>query len=403
MKRFLCILLLLPLLLCGCKNGKKQPVTTPLTWETIDAIPIATNDMSEEELRQICLDFFRLQLSFRWTPKESFSYTITTYQEGREFHAGTVYAGLPYQGSSRSGNIYLAMEYYDPETGVLDNSGITGQEFSHILGNHCTSSPYWAWSRVVTSVSRYANTCMTEHYGFLPVGAYTYTTMQWSESERTKTVCTDNGHQTMFESYALTKPADGLFMFYSLGGNSHCRMISQAPVVVRNADGTINPDESYLLYMDQGSSLKDYTAGDGQKAQLQGKLEGKATFRELYDKGYLPFTFGEFTGDAPVKVAKVTGAMAAPATVKDAVNAMLTSNYPISYVEVVLTNDRGEQTYRKVTAAENMNVWEVPLAKQMDLTRVKELLTKGPQTLRVRVRVGSGQLITAYEGTITSE
>ena len=38
-------------------------------------------------------------------------------------------------------NIDLAMEYYDSETGVLDNSGIDGQEFSHILGNHCTSSP----------------------------------------------------------------------------------------------------------------------------------------------------------------------------------------------------------------------------------------------------------------------
>ena len=256
MKKLLCLLLILPFLFTGCGEKKeKTPVTTPLTWETIDAIPVATGDMTEAQLRQIVLDFFRLQLSFQWTPRESFSYTITTYQEPREFQAGTLYAGLPYQGSSRSGNIYLTMEYYDPETGILENSGIDGQELSHILGNHCTSSPYWAWSRVVNSVSRYANTCMTQHYGFLPVGDYTYSTMQWSETERTKTVCQDNGAQVMFESYALTQPADGLFMFYSLGGNSHCRMVSGSPVVVRNADGTINPDESYLMYMDQGSSL----------------------------------------------------------------------------------------------------------------------------------------------------
>lgn len=401
MKKILCILLalLLTMSLWGCQK-EKQAVATPTTWEQINAIPVATDDMTEEALRQICLDFFRLQLSFQWSPKESFSYTITTYKEPREFSAGTVYAGLPYQGSSRSGNLYLAMEYYDPKTGVLDNTGIDGQELSHILGNHCTSSPYWAWSRVVTSVSHYANTCMTEHYGFLPVGNYTYTTMQWSENARTRSVCQENGEQVMFESYALLKPADGIFLFYSLGGNSHCRMVSAAPVVVRNADGTINPEESYILYMDQGSGLKDYTAADGTKVQLQGKIDEKATFRELFDKSYVPFTFAEFTGDAPVKVGKVTTTLTAPTTIEAVVGDMLTANYPISYAEVTLTDEDGKVSYRKVTPAQSLNVWEMPAGKLMDTSQVRTLLEKGPHTLRIRLRIGSGQLLTAYEGPI---
>lgn len=400
MKRLFFLLLATVLLLGGC-TGKK--VSTPLTWAAIDAIPVATEDMTEEQLRQIVLDFFRLQLSFQWTPKESFAYSITTYQEARAFSAGTVYAGLPYQGSSRSGNIYLAMEYYDPKTGVLDNSGIDGQELSHILGNHCTSSPYWAWSRVVNSVTRYTNTCMTKHYGFLPVGDYTYDTIQWSENAKTKAVCKANGEQTMFESYALLKPADGIFLFYSLGGNSHCRMVSSTPVVVRNADGTINGDESYLLYMDQGSGLKDYTAADGSVVQLQGKIDEKATFRELFDKNYITFTFAEFQGLDPVEPAQVTLSLPEQISVQELVTGMIGANYPISYVEVTLANKVGKQTHRQVTAAPNLNTLEMALGKCLELSTAKTLLETGDQTITVRVRVGTGQLLTAYEGFLTAE
>ena len=54
MKKLLCLLLILPFLFTGCGEKKeKNPVTTPLTWETIDAIPVATGDMTEVQLRQI--------------------------------------------------------------------------------------------------------------------------------------------------------------------------------------------------------------------------------------------------------------------------------------------------------------------------------------------------------------
>ena len=72
MKRLFTLLLAVLMLLCGCANR----VPKPLTQADIDAIPIATADMTEDQLRQIVLDFFRLQLSFQWTPAEDFEYTI---------------------------------------------------------------------------------------------------------------------------------------------------------------------------------------------------------------------------------------------------------------------------------------------------------------------------------------
>lgn len=398
MKRYFVLLLALVLLLSGCGAPR---VKTPLQQAHIDAIPVATDAMTEEELRQIVLDFFRLQLTFQWTPKESFAYSITTYKEPRGFSKNTVYAGLPYQGSSQAGNLYWAMEYYDPQTGILDNTGMTGQEFSELLGNHCTSSPFWAWARVVNSTSRYTNVCMTKHYGFLPVGDYAYDTLQWSELETTKAVCRANGEQRMFEAYALLKPADGIFLFYSLGGNSHCRMVSSYPEVVRNEDGTINGDESYLLFMDQGSGLKDHTAEDGSTVQLQGKVDQKATFRELFDKSYITFTFGEFTGADPVEAAEVSLELPEKATVGElAMKGTIRANYAIAYTAVTLTDAKGKVVMEEKQHSAGIDQYEMLLGQILDLSEVRTLLEKGELNLKVQVQVSTGQLLTAYEGKI---
>ena len=404
MKRILILLLAAFLLLGGCGGEKAvQKVTTPLQQSHIDAIPVATADMTEDQLRQIVLDFFKLQLTFQWRPKESFAYSITTYKKPRSFDKNTVYAGLPYQGTSQAGNIYWAMELYDPETGILDNTGMDGQEFSLLLGNHCTSSPYWAWARVVNSTPQYTNIRMTKHYGFLPVGDYDYNTVVWTEEAPTKAVCQQAGEQRMFDAYAQLKPADGVYMFYSLGGNSHCRMVSAAPVVVRNADGTINGEESYILYMDQGSTLKDYVAEDGSTVQLQGKIDEKATFTELFSKSYITFTFGEFLGTDPVEKAQVTANLPAEATLQDAINCAITSNYPMAYTHITLTDATGKTVFDQKAHTGTINIYELFFAKIAPISEIRSLLENGQLHLTVQAQVSTGELITAYEGTLKAQ
>lgn len=402
MKRLFAVLLVLScfLGLCGCEEVEKA-VPSPLSWADIDAIPVASADMTEEQLRQVCLDFFRLQLTFQWTPKENFAYSIVTYKEPRSFSAGIVYAGLPYQGRSLAGNLYWAMEYYDEATGILNNSGMDGQTFSELLGNHCTSSPYWAWTRVVNSVTTYTNARMTESYGFLPVGDYEYDTREWSDLAQTKLVTQHNGEQRMYECYALLKPADGIFLYYSAGGNSHCRMICSYPEVVRNSDGTINGEESYVLFMDQGSGLKDYTAADGTVVQLQGKVDTKATFAELFSKSYVPFTFGEFVGSDPVEPGQVTLALPESATVSDLIGGNIVSNYPIACVQVTMKDTKGAVTYTLRQHSGGIEKYEMLLGKLLSLSEVKSRLEQSEQTMTVQVRISTGQLITAWEGKVT--
>ena len=111
MKRLFSVILCLCMFvsLCACGGNTAEPVETtkpaapkektnvaePLTWEKINAIPIANDSMTEEQLRQICIDTFRLQLTFGWTPSES-----TDYNSGmsdKTFYKGQVYGGPPYQ------------------------------------------------------------------------------------------------------------------------------------------------------------------------------------------------------------------------------------------------------------------------------------------------------------------
>ena len=42
-----------------------------LSWDVINSIPIAKDSMTEDQLRQICLDYMRLQLTFTWKPSEN--------------------------------------------------------------------------------------------------------------------------------------------------------------------------------------------------------------------------------------------------------------------------------------------------------------------------------------------
>ena len=94
------------------KNEKKPSVPNPLTWEKINSIPVASPEMSVDQLRQICVDYFRLQLSYQWTPEESFTYTIASNGNTVRVQKGTVYGGHLYVTNAVS-NLYRMMNYYD--------------------------------------------------------------------------------------------------------------------------------------------------------------------------------------------------------------------------------------------------------------------------------------------------
>jgi len=82
------------------------------------AIPIAKPGMTEDQLRQICVDYLKLEAEFSFKFEEDFTYFIFSQKRYRKFLGGKVYGGIPYV-TRGAGNLYRLAEIYDPETGVL--------------------------------------------------------------------------------------------------------------------------------------------------------------------------------------------------------------------------------------------------------------------------------------------
>ena len=60
------------------------------------AIPIDNASMTEDQLRQICLDYIRLETEFPFKFKEDFDYVIQSQKRPRKLLGGKIYGGMPY-------------------------------------------------------------------------------------------------------------------------------------------------------------------------------------------------------------------------------------------------------------------------------------------------------------------
>lgn len=396
-------------------NGGKLAialVADPLTWKKLDSMPVANSFMTEEELRQLCVDFFRTTLSFAWTPKADANYQNKETNARKYFYKGTVYGGTPYV-TATTGTVYTAMEYYDPITGTLNISGDAKDVFMN-FSNQCSGSAFWAWNRVCTSI-QYSDTSTTLlGYGCLRVGPYTYPDhlSRWDQDVYEKStygICRMNGEQTMFESYAQMKPADGILtvrptISSAIPANGHNRMISAVPVVVRNADNTINGDKSYVYYIDQDGEYTADTQPDGTSYTHIG-VDTKFTFKQMYEEAYIPFTFAELVGkkvvDESITTMDYTGKTI---TVDQLSKAAITSNYNISDVTIVVKDAAGNPVYRKLTAsnvygATSPNHLKVKVSYAVEEDALAAY-ADGNHTVEVSARIGTGEKPVVFSGPL---
>lgn len=389
-----------------------------LTWERLNAIPVATDDMTTDELRQICLAYMRLQLTFQWSPSATLHYKINSMSKEVNFYKGEIYAGLPYDSPSHYGSLYTALDYFDTKTGILDVSDMNGDTLASIVGNHCSGACLWAWGRVSNSM-RYSDAAnSTQHYatltnhltvphGFLPVGPYeaSATTVDWSDNEGTSLVCNANGEQVMYESYAAMLPADGVVTNYLKSNGKrtgHCKMIEAVPVVVRDGKGKIVGDLSYVMICEQADEYREETLPDGTTAIYQGAVMRKTTFKELWRDKYVPFTLAEFQGKNPVEkgfatLMNTTGGGAV--TLSTLTSANLVANYAIAKADITVTDADGEVLYTHSKMPSAMQTFSMSMGSIVGSLRVEDL--QAGHTITVGVRISTGEYVEAFRYTVS--
>ena len=375
-------------------------VTDKLTWDKINELPKATADMTEDELRNVVLSYFELALTFAWTPDRAYQYVITTSDKSVTLPSKQIYGGMPYV-TNGLGNLYRWMDFYDPESGVMYLSKTASPKQ---IGNQCSYGTFWAWSRVSNSLEYFYTSSMTYANGCIPVGPYQYdlTKEKFSKEDQTGDVCKANGEQTMFQSYAAMKPADGL-VHYSTAG--HVIMCSSKPVVVYNNDGTINGEKSHTTYMDQASKWREMDQSDGSKYKVQGGVHREITFNSLLKSGYIPFTIKEFLGTDPVEKAEASLNLqiGESVTAKELREGTVTTNYTLSHCVTTVLDKDGKEIYRYTSyqdlGKDMVASYTCDLSKSVFPAALSAYADKG-NTICVKVWVGSGDCLEVVNATL---
>lgn len=363
MKKILLLLLALTMAVCavGCSQTSAEETTAPTeqvqgavqSQDLSVPVPMAYPDyrVSEnptiQELRETAAKAMDDYLRLQWTPDKYLTY----YKVGAAAHKqfdyvpGYVFTGLPYTNAGKA--LVCWFEYYDPQTGVLSYPD-DGQAFNRELGASCARTVYQSWMTVCNSTTGDHNVISsTAANGFIPIGPYTYNDLltDFTNYFTTKIVA-DNGEQVMCQSYAELQLADGLVSVPDVSG-THVIMCDGEPVVFYNADGTIDPDKSYVPIQDQrGGHYNHYY--DEMYGDLltyrSGRYYYEMSFRELLDSGYLPYTNAEFLGQDPYETPEVTFSEPDCTSIGQLLKGKVQGNYPLSVVKVVAEDAEGNQS-----------------------------------------------------------
>ena len=391
-------------------------VADPKTWyEEFMALPIANDQMTEQELRQLCADAFKANLTFHWTPNApiSYTYTLSGKKSQVELLPGIAYSGLCYATGQSSGHLYKILNYYDLETGVLDIEAMNPSKVMSIVTSACARGAEQGWNRV-SGTHGIGNMDSFNQYdaNILPVGPYTYAQSDYNYDFGSRTATNEiiakNGDDIMYESYAAMKTADGLYSSSSW----HVMMCSSDAVVVYTANGQIDPTQSYVLVHEQDAvgtktEKKDVTQENGVILRQLGTVDNKYTFKTLLSKNYIPFTLKEFVGEDPVEPGDAwlgtetnkldkTGAM----TVNEISQKTLWGNYAVVVMDFQVKNPEGRVLYSWAPDFATLpTTYSITLGGTFD-TDLLAAYANGQNTIHIYARLANGELLEAYSGVL---
>ena len=263
--------------------------------------PVLTE--GQQKLRQRVVEEMYKMGTVQWHVTQTFSHscTCTAAQCHGAFEPEYTQIGIPYNHKNGSWSRFLyCMDEredgsYQFKDWVYGTDGYDGHDL--YIGNDCSTAVLQAYLTVSNSIDfiRSSYTVPAMNLGWLPVGDWEWDLgydMISTSHRQTVTYLQHNGPEVMYEAYAQLRKGDGLGQYSEQGG--HNRMLSQDAVVVRDENGKVDPDFSYVLVHEQGPSSLDEVA----KTYTTWRINFKYTFASLFGKDYIPITIEELvTGE----------------------------------------------------------------------------------------------------------
>ena len=297
-----------------------------------------------QEKRQKVADNMDAMSRTKWRPRNDMIHTCTCQLSVcfGTFKAEYTHFGPPY---NHKGSSLYRMQYCVDEEGYLkpfvEYAGdLDGYDM--YIGSDCSSATLQAYLTVGAEVwfTQTQNENPFMGYGTYAVGPYEYELGQdrYGNGRETKRITEHNGPEVMYESYAQVRLGDGVV--YWNDGYGHSRVCVSDAVVVRDENGKINPDYSYIEMTEQGVETIDDTL----KTYTSWRHHWKYTFANLYKGYYVPFTIKEFlTGEfEDIDLQYVDGSSDSRWSLTAGT---ITCNYSIDSVSMLIADDEGNVVF----------------------------------------------------------
>ena len=324
-------------------EAPQQPEKPALTPEE-QAVLQQRRDTAEATMRAMATVLWQAQEDVEYSLSSGVPYAEAAANKRLSVRAGRIYRGMIYSYGNSSLDAFMGYTG-EPEGIVYPLSGLDwlavgGKSSLSRIGNDCSGALVSAWNSTGAAVPAKATNLMCADNGFLPVGEYVADPTKNADTHLVTTQ--QNGEQVMYRAYAQLQKADGVVR--RKGSSGHARMVVKAHTEY-NDDGTINGDRSYIIALEQTSTLQR-----GEKQVFDTRLQKmvyaiygvdvKYTYRKLYTDGYLPITCREFIDPTPIPEPQVTDSVTTHSA--DTVLAgTLTATRCISHVTVTVADGTG--------------------------------------------------------------
>jgi hypothetical protein len=301
------------------------------------------------------------------------------------YRPGTTYIGMPYV--SNHDGIELFRNHLD---GDKVYTGPT--TYARCLGASCAPAIKVAYRTVSPTVAFTGTPNILPHArkGIVAVGDYRWQVDTPANATLTKDIIQNSSTNAILEAYALLQPADTVATRTGSGSTifGHARLVASRPVVVRGADGKIDPRESYLHTIEQSGSFNKEA-----DCNTTWRVNKKYTFADLIGKYYVPLTLEEFkTGKlAPAEIT-VTGLTPVQAVTADnRLQGLVTSNFVINEVEATIRRADGRvaSQIRYSPQSKSSELGQIPFDK--DVTK----LAPGDYRFVLTIKIGYGDYVHA--------
>jgi len=347
------------------------------------------------EMRQRAIQAMQDFLSIQWKTHKHIAHSKNGAVSHKRFiyEANIIHAGIPYTDAGKG--LFQFMEFYNEDTGHLEFYG-DGPDFNANIGGTCACGVCWSLATVCHTIGgRFINFWMTPMHGYYPVSGYkSPADVDEFRQYQTSRIIEENGQDRMVEAYMAIQPADAVCS----SDKDHTMMCIDYPVVVRDDQGNVDLDKSYVMIADQrGGNGKGFYVDREEDDLLYycGRTSFKYTFRMLLNEFYIPVTPAEFLGTVPYERAKVEY-QGQCATKEDLINGKITSNYPMAVIKLILTKGNGHKVMIDRYMINRSDIHpSINLARLYPLKEFEEAINNAEGTqLEVQVTTSNGEVLT---------